>query len=67
MSTVKMEEMKNGSSPQESREDILRRIQTSDSVWLPRDVFESIYLNPERKVAGDLRQKVRLVRIRQQS
>lgn len=41
-----------------SREDILRRIQTAENVWLPKDVFETLYLNPERKVAGDLRAKV---------
>lgn len=43
---------------QKSNEDMLHRIKTADSVWLPRDVFESIYLNPEKKVAGDLRAKV---------
>jgi len=41
-----------------TREDLLQRIQTAENVWLPRDVFETLYLNPERKVAGDLRQKV---------
>jgi len=40
-----------------SREDILRRVQTAESVFLPRDVFEALYLNPERNVAGDLRKK----------
>lgn len=45
-------------SQAQSREDLLRRIQTTDSVFLPRDVFEALYLNPERNVAGDLRKKV---------
>jgi len=40
-----------------SRDDLLRRVQTADSVFLPRDVFEALYLNPERNVAGDLRKK----------
>ena len=48
----------NGMSKINSREDLLRRVQTADSVWLPRDVFETLYLNPERQVAGDLRKKV---------
>jgi hypothetical protein len=42
-----------------SREDVLRRVQTAESVFLPREVFEALYLNPERNVAGDLRKKVR--------
>ena len=41
-----------------SREDYLRRIQTAESVWLPRDVFEKLYLSPENKVSGDLRKTV---------
>lgn len=41
-----------------SHDDVLRRIQTADSVFLPRDVFEALYLNPERNVPGDLRKKV---------
>lgn len=41
-----------------TKEDILRRVQTAESVWLPRDVFETLYLNPEKKVAGDLRARV---------
>lgn len=40
------------------REHVLQQIQTADSVFLPREVFEALYLNPERKVAGDLREKV---------
>ena len=43
-----------------SRDDQVRRVQTADSVWLPRDVFEKLYLNPEREVPGDLRKKVML-------
>jgi len=53
-----MEENKADLQHTTSREDILRRIQTAESVFLPRDVFEALYLNPERKVAGDLRKKV---------
>lgn len=34
------------------------RIDTADTITLPRDVFESLYLNPERRVAGDLRSRV---------
>jgi len=41
-----------------SREDYLRRVQTAESVWLPRDVFEKLYLNPEKNVPGDLRKRV---------
>ena len=48
----------NGMSQTNSRDDMLRRVQTAESVWLPKDVFETLYLNPERKVAGDLRKKV---------
>jgi len=44
-------------SPLNSREDVLRRVQTADSVFLPREVFEALYLNPERSVPGDLRKK----------
>jgi hypothetical protein len=44
-----------------SREDVLRRVQTAESVFLPREVFEALYLNPERNVAGDLRKKVRQI------
>ncbi|KIW83886.1 hypothetical protein Z517_03132 [Fonsecaea pedrosoi CBS 271.37] len=40
-----------------SKEDFLRRVQTADSVFLPRDVFEALYLSPERNVPGDLRKK----------
>lgn len=39
-------------------EDMLQKMKTAESVWLPKEVFESMYLNPERKVAGDLRKKV---------
>lgn len=46
-------------SRQATHEDILQRIKTAESVWLPREVFESLYLNPEKRVAGDLRRKVR--------
>ena len=42
-----------------SRDEVLRRVQTADSVFLPREVFEALYLNPERNVPGDLRKKVR--------
>ena len=40
-----------------SREDVMRRIQTAESVYLPRDVFEKLYLAPQRPVPGDLRLK----------
>lgn len=56
-----MEDNKVDNNMNGSRDDILRRIQTAESVFLPRDVFESLYLNPERKVAGDLRKKVNMV------
>jgi hypothetical protein len=36
----------------------MTKVNTADSVWIPRDVFEKLYLNPERAVAGDLRKKV---------
>jgi hypothetical protein len=39
-------------------QEMLSKVQTADSVWIPRDVFEKLYLNPERAVAGDLRKKV---------
>ena len=42
----------------DSREDMLRRVQTADSVFLPREVFEALYLSPKRQVAGDLRKRV---------
>jgi hypothetical protein len=44
--------------PVKSREDMLRRIQTAESVFLPREVFEALYLSPQRNVAGDLRKRV---------
>ncbi|KPI36018.1 Protein alcS [Cyphellophora attinorum] len=40
-----------------SHDDVVRRVATADSVWIPRDVFEKLYLNPEKPVAGDLRKK----------
>lgn len=36
----------------------VQRINTADTVTLSREIFESLYLNPERKVAGDLRSRV---------
>jgi hypothetical protein len=48
----------NALNQQNSRDDLLRRVQTADSVFLPREVFEALYLNPERNVPGDLRKKV---------
>lgn len=47
-----------GLSQAPTREDMLQKLETAESVWLPKDVFETLYLNPERKVAGDLRKKV---------
>lgn len=46
-----------------SRDDVLRRVQTAESVFLPREVFEALYLNPERNVPGDLRKKVRQISV----
>ena len=43
----------------QQHQDILRRVQTADSVFLPREVFEALYLTPKRNVPGDLRRKVR--------
>ena len=43
--------------PDDSREDTLRKIRTAESVMLPRDVFEKLYLSPEQPAAGDLRKK----------
>lgn len=43
--------------PQASREDVLKRMETANSVFLPKDVFEALYLNPEGRVPSDLRRK----------
>jgi hypothetical protein len=51
------EESIHSNSQTEKREEI-SKVQTADSVWIPRDVFEKLYLNPERPVAGDARKKV---------
>ncbi|KAK5019084.1 GPR1/FUN34/yaaH family-domain-containing protein [Cryomyces antarcticus] len=40
-----------------SREDYLRRINTAESVSIPKDVFEKLYLSPEQPAAGDLRKR----------
>lgn len=33
----------------------LRRIQTADSVFVPREVFEKLYLSPQQPAYGNLR------------
>ena len=48
-----------GLFPARTREEMLERMKTAESVWLPRDVFESLYLSPEKNVSGDLRKTVR--------
>jgi hypothetical protein len=54
-----MEDIKGGPmNKSNSRDDLLRRVQTADSVFLPREVFEALYLNPERNVPSDLRKRV---------
>jgi hypothetical protein len=54
--------MENGKDTQlnqiRSREELLRHVQTTDSIFLPREVFEALYLTPQRNVPGDLRKKV---------
>lgn len=35
----------------------LARYRTADSVTIPRDVFEKLYLSPEQPAAGDLRKR----------
>ncbi|KAK6363891.1 uncharacterized protein PV06_09715 [Exophiala oligosperma] len=42
----------------DSIEQTLQHIRTAESVFVPKDVFEKLYLNPERPVAGRLRQTV---------
>lgn len=39
----------------DSREDTLRKIRTADSIAIPVDVFEKLYLNPQQPAAGHLR------------
>lgn len=39
----------------DSREETIRKIRTADSVAIPRDVFEKLYLNPQQPAAGHLR------------
>jgi hypothetical protein len=41
--------------PTDTREDTLRKIRTADSVSIPLDVFEKLYLNPQQPAAGKLR------------
>jgi len=41
--------------PADTREDTLRKIRTADSVALPMDVFEKLYLGPQQPAAGHLR------------
>lgn len=56
--SVEAQQEQKGFMQNTSREDVIRRVQTADSVWIPKDVFEKLYLNPERSVPGDLRRKV---------
>jgi uncharacterized protein len=41
--------------PTDSREDILRKIRTLDSIAIPLEVFEKLYLTPQQPAAGHLR------------
>ena len=41
--------------PTDTREDTLRKIRTADSVAIPLDVFEKLYLNPQQPASGHLR------------
>lgn len=36
---------------------LLGRYRTADSVTIPKDVFEKLYLSPEQPTAGDLRKR----------
>jgi hypothetical protein len=39
----------------DSREETLRKMRTADSIAIPRDVFEKLYLSPQQPAAGHLR------------
>ena len=39
----------------DSREDTLRKIRSAESIAIPRDVFEKLYLSPQHPAAGHLR------------
>lgn len=39
----------------DSREETLRKIRTADSIAIPRDVFEKLYLSPQQPATGHLR------------
>jgi hypothetical protein len=39
----------------DSREETIRKIQTAESIAIPRDVFEKLYLSPQQPAAGNLR------------
>ena len=41
--------------PDDSREETLRKMRTADSIALPMDVFEKLYLGPLQPAAGQLR------------
>jgi hypothetical protein len=47
--------MKNGSRAQQEGLENLTRYETADSVYLPKETFEKIYLNPHIPVKGQLR------------
>lgn len=53
---VKMSEENIGEKPDASTAEMLRRIQTAESVLLPipRDAFEKLYLNPKTPTSGNL-------------
>jgi hypothetical protein len=39
----------------DSHEETLRKIRSADSIAIPRDVFEKLYLNPKQPADGHLR------------
>ncbi len=41
--------------PQANTIESLARYRTADSVYIPKEVFEKIYLNPQTPVKGNLR------------
>ena len=41
--------------PNDTREETLRKMRTAESVMLPMDVFEKLYLGPQQPAAGHLR------------
>lgn len=39
-----------------SHEEMLSRVRTANSITIPPDIFEQMFLSPENKVKGQLRQ-----------